>query len=73
MICMDRRWHSMPDVVWHSMPDVANFNEKNIRRQTCSAAWLAQCLAAVARRFFTPPEKLAPEGYSACMLEPGRA
>jgi hypothetical protein len=34
---------------------------------------LAQCLAAVARRFFTPPENLAPEGYPACMLEPGRA
>jgi len=39
MICMDRRWHSMPNVVWHNMPDVANFKKNNIRRQTCSAAW----------------------------------
>jgi len=50
MICMDRRWHSMPDVVWHSVPDVANFNEKSelavpgsLQHLTVGYNWKWQC------------------------------
>jgi hypothetical protein len=66
MICMDRRWHSMPDVVWQ----IKTLQKMEARRLL---DMLAQCLAAVDTRVFTSPENLAPEGYSACMLEPGRA